>query len=78
MPTQTPQKPTIIKEREHQRIFEPIDDEITLITANAKFNYTTCKTDQKILNLTLDYIEDTKRLLTLLKARMNLLQETIG
>jgi hypothetical protein len=69
-------KPTTIKEREHQRIFDPIDDEINLLTANAKFNYTTCKIDQKLLNLTLDYIEDTKKILNLLKARINILQET--
>ena len=69
-------KPQTIKQREQQRIFDPIDDEITLITANTKYNYTTCKINQTTLNLTLDYLEDTKKILNLLKARINILQET--
>ena len=71
-------KPQTIKQREQQRIFDPIDDEITLLTANAKYNYTTCKIDQKILNLTLDYIKDTEKVLVILKARMNLLHESLS
>jgi hypothetical protein len=73
-----PTEKTIFKERTFQRIFEGIEDEIAILTATAKFNFTTCKTDQKILNVTLAYIDDTKKLITLLKARMNLLQETIS
>ena len=74
---QPPEK-AIFKEREFQRIFEGIEDEIAISTANAKFNFTTCKTDEKILNVTLVYLEDTKKLITVLKARMSLLQETIS
>jgi hypothetical protein len=64
------------KERQIARIFEEIDDEIKLLTANAKFNYATCKTDQNTLNLTLAYIEDTKKLIKLLKTRVNLIAQT--
>ncbi len=71
-------KTLTIKQREFTRVFEPIDDEIALITANAKFNYTTCKTDEKILNLTLSYIEDTKKLISMLKARMSVLEESLS
>jgi hypothetical protein len=63
------------KQRQITRVFEPLDDEILLMIASAKFNFTTCKTDEKTLNLTLAYIEDTKKMLTALKARMNLIQE---
>ncbi|MCW4001465.1 MAG: hypothetical protein NWE93_14630 [Candidatus Bathyarchaeota archaeon] len=69
-------KPQTIKQREHQRIFDSIDDELELITANTKYHYTTCKINQTTLNLTLSYIEDTKKILNLLKARINILQET--
>jgi len=41
------------KERAFQRIFEGIEDEIAILTANAKFNYTTCKTDENTLKLSL-------------------------
>lgn len=75
---QQPNKTLTIKQREFTRIFEPIDDEITLMTAQAKFNHTTCKTDEKTLNLTLSYIEDTKKLLSMLKARLSLLQESLS
>ncbi|MCW4029728.1 MAG: hypothetical protein NWE92_08800 [Candidatus Bathyarchaeota archaeon] len=64
------------KTRQITRVFEPIEDEIALITANAQFKYTTCKTDQNTLKLTLAYIEDTKRIIIMLKARMELLQES--
>ncbi|MGD6811075.1 MAG: hypothetical protein ACQCN3_15385 [Candidatus Bathyarchaeia archaeon] len=64
------------KNREFTRIFQEIDDEITILTATAKFNHTTCKTDKNTLNLTLAYIDDTKKLVTLLKNRMNLLMQT--
>ena len=72
---QTPEK-TLFKEREFQRIFEAIEDEIAILTANAKFYFTTCKTDENTLKLTLAYIEDTKKIIELLKNRMNLLMET--
>jgi len=64
------------KTREFTRLFQEIDDEITILTATAKFNHTTCKTDKNTLNLTLSYIEDTKKLVTLLKNRVNLLMQT--
>jgi len=64
------------KNREFTRLFQEIDDEITILTATAKFNHTTCKTDKNTLNLTLAYIEDTKKLVTLLKNRVNLLMQT--
>ncbi len=63
------------KQRELERIFEGIEDEIAIITASAKFNFTTCKTDKKTLKLTLAYIEDTKKLVGLLKNRVNLLMD---
>jgi hypothetical protein len=72
---QASRKKTIFKERELQRIFEGIEDEIAIIKASAKFNFTTCKTDEKTLKLTLAYIEDTKKLIGLLKNRINLLME---
>jgi transcription elongation GreA/GreB family factor len=62
-----------LKNRQLTRIFNEINDEIALLTATAKFNYTTCKTDQQNLNITLDYIEDTKKLATILKTRIKLL-----
>jgi hypothetical protein len=49
-------------ERAFQRIFEGIEDEIAILTANAKFNYTTCKTDENTLKLSLAYIEDTAKI----------------
>jgi hypothetical protein len=64
-----------LKTRQITRVFEPIEDEIALIIANTQFKYTTCKIDQNTLKLTLAYIEDTKRIITMLKARMDLLQE---
>jgi hypothetical protein len=69
-------KRTKFKEREIERMFEGIEDEITIITASAKFNFTTCKTDEKTLKLTLAYIEDTKKLANLLKNRISLLIDT--
>lgn len=69
-------KKTLFKEREIERMFEGIEDKIAIITASAKFNYTTSKTDEKTLKLTLAYIEDTKKLTGLLKNRINLLMET--
>jgi hypothetical protein len=63
------------KKREFTRIFEGIDDEIALITAGAKFNFTLCKTNEENLKITIAYIEDTKKLITLLKTRIGLLRE---
>jgi len=65
---------TQLKERELTRIFESIDGEIDLITANAKFNFTIRKTDEIDLQLVLSYIEDTKKLVELLRVRMSLLR----
>ncbi len=65
-----------LKYRQFTRIFQGIDDEIAILTANAKFNHATCKTDQNTLKLTLAYIDDTKKLVALLKNRMNLLMQT--
>jgi hypothetical protein len=64
------------KERQFQRIFEGIEDEIAILTANAKFNHTTCKIDTNVLKLTLAYIEDTTKLVELLKNRISLLMDT--
>lgn len=63
--------------RTHQieKVFQGIDDEIAILTATAKFNQLICKTDANTLTLTLAYIEDTKRLATLLKNRITLLTE---
>jgi len=68
-------KKALFKEREFERVFEGIEDEIAIITASAKFNFTTCKTDEKTFKLTLAYIEDTKKLIGLLKNRINLLMD---
>lgn len=57
-------------------MFEGIEDEIVIITASAKFNFAICKTDEKTLKLTFAYIEDTKKLIGLLKNRINLLMDT--
>ena len=77
-PNNQPPEKAIFKERAFQRIFEGIEDEIAILTASAKFNFTTCKTDENTLKLTLAYIEDTKELIGLLKNRINLLMETTG
>lgn len=65
-----------LKEKQTTRIFEDIEDEIALLTASAKFDFNTGKTTEKELQLKLAYIEDTSKLVKLLKARMNLLWET--
>jgi hypothetical protein len=70
------EKKSEFKEREFTRIFEGLDDEIAILTANAKFNRTTCKFDETTLKLTLAYIEDTTKLVTVLKNRINLLMQT--
>jgi ubiquinone biosynthesis protein COQ9 len=65
-----------LKEKELTKIFEHIDDEIALITASAKFNFTVRKTSEKNLKIVLAYIEDTKKIVQILKSRMSLLSET--
>jgi hypothetical protein len=49
-------------EKEITKIFTHINDEIALITASAKFNFTIRKTSEKDLKLTLAYIEDTEKI----------------
>lgn len=65
-----------LKNRQVTRIFEEIDDELNLLVAESKFNFSTCKISDKTLALTLYYIEDTKKLCNILKTRINLLMET--
>jgi hypothetical protein len=69
---------TQLKERELTKIFENITEEIALITASAKFNFTIRKTSEKDLKITLAYIEDTKKIVQILKFRMTLLSEATG
>jgi hypothetical protein len=64
---------TAFKTRQLQKIFEGIEDELAIITATAKYNHTTCKTDTNQLNLTLAYVEDTEKLVKVIKSRINLL-----
>lgn len=66
---------TQLKEREITKIFESLDDEIALITASAKFNFTIRKTSEQNLKITLAYIEDTKKIVKILKLRMKLLYQ---
>jgi hypothetical protein len=65
-----------LKEKQITQIFDSIHDELALITATAKFEYTINKTTQSELNLKLAYIEDTAKLAQLLKTRLNLLWKT--
>ncbi len=71
-------EPAQLKGRELTKIFENLDDEIALITASAKFNFTIRKTNEKNFNITLAYIEDTKKIVQILKFRMTLLSEATG
>ena len=64
-----------LKERELIRMFEPIEGEMELIQANAKFNYTINKIPQKETEMILAYTDDTEKLLRMLKKRIKLLQE---
>jgi hypothetical protein len=66
---------TQLKERELTKIFENIKEELALITASVKFNFTTRKTSEKDLKVVLAYIEDTSKLVDLLKSRLSLLSE---
>jgi hypothetical protein len=64
-----------LKERELMRMFEPIEDEMGLIQASAKFNHTINKTPQKETEIILAYSDDTEKLVQVLKKRIKLLQE---
>jgi hypothetical protein len=64
-----------LKERELTRIFDSINGEMALLTANAKFNFTIRKTNEKDLKIVLAYIEDTKKLVEILRTRMSLISE---
>ena len=64
-----------LKERELGRMFEPIEEEMELIRAGAKFNHTITKISQKETELILAYADDTEKLLLLLKRRIKLLME---
>jgi hypothetical protein len=66
---------TQLKERELTKIFEHIKEELALITASVKFNFTTRKTSEKDLKVVLAYIDDTAKLVDLLKSRLSLLSE---
>jgi hypothetical protein len=62
-----------LKERELIRMFEPIEDEMRLIQANAKYNYAVNKTPQKQTQLILAFKDDTEKLVRMLKQRIKLL-----
>jgi hypothetical protein len=62
-----------LKERELMRMFEPIQDEIGLIEASAKFNYTINKTPEKETKIILAFTDDTEKLIQILKKRIKLL-----
>jgi hypothetical protein len=64
-----------LKERELIRMFEPIEGEMGLIEASAKFNYTINKTPDKETQMILAFADDTEKLVKLLKQRMMLLLE---
>lgn len=64
-----------LKEREIAKIFENIKEELALITANAKLNFAMRKTSEKDLKIVLAYIEDTAKLVDLLRSRLSLLSE---
>jgi len=69
---------TQLKERELTKIFENIKDELALITASVKFNFATRKTNEKDLKVVLAYIDDTSKLVDLLRSRLSLLSEAIS
>jgi len=62
-----------LKKRELIRMFEPIEGEMSLIEASAKFNYTINKTSEKETKIILAFAEDTERLILKLKERVKLL-----
>jgi hypothetical protein len=67
-----------LKERELTRLFLPIEDEIALIKANAKFKHAINKTSLKETELIIAFNDDTERLLQLLKKRLWLLLDVTG
>ncbi len=67
-----------LNEKEIQRIFDNIEGEIALITASAKFDFNLRKTTEQELQLKLSYIEDTTKLVRVLKNRLTLLWGSIG
>ncbi|MBT0158597.1 hypothetical protein G4O51_01275 [Candidatus Bathyarchaeota archaeon A05DMB-2] len=67
-----------LKERELTKMFENIKEELALITASAKFNFAIRKTSEKDLNIILAYIEDTGKLVDLLRSRLIFLSESIS
>ncbi len=64
-----------LKERELMRMFEPIEGEMELIQANAKFKHAINKIPQKETEIILAYTDDTEKLLRILKKRIKLLLE---
>jgi len=64
-----------LKEREIARMFEPIEGEMGLIEANAKFNHTINKTPEKETKVILAFAADTQQFIRILKERMKLLQD---
>jgi hypothetical protein len=62
-----------LKERELMRMFEPIEGEMGLIEASAKFNYTINKTPDKETQIILAFTDDTEKLVQILKKRIMLL-----
>jgi hypothetical protein len=62
-----------LKERELIRMFEPIEGEMGLIQANAKFNYTINKTPEKETKIILAFTDDTEKLVRIIKERIRLL-----
>jgi hypothetical protein len=70
------QKKTHSKKDNFNEYSKESKDEIAILTANAKFNHTTCKIDTNIPKLTPAYIEDTTKLVELLKNRISLLMDT--
>jgi hypothetical protein len=67
-----------LKERELIRMFEPIEGEMSLIMASAKFNYTVNKTPERETKIILSFTEDTEQLVRILKERIKLLLDATG
>lgn len=65
-----------LKDREQGRYFEDLEAEISLMAANAKFNYRLRKRNKTDLKIIVANIDDMKRLFAVLKTRMNFLSET--
>jgi hypothetical protein len=64
-----------LQQKNLTQLFQDLEGEISLLTATAKFEYTTNKITENNLKLKLAYIEDTKKLATILKTRITLLIE---